>query len=578
MGNMILTVLIIKGIIISYLLMIDLTCEGFCIGTVKYSISSTSSSSSSSLFLSNDNKDKDKDNNNKNNVKKKISFELRPSINHIPPGDWNLCLTEESSPFLQHSWLSCLEKSGCASPETGWTAQPLVLQIDGITRGYVPLYIKTHSMGEFIFDSSWADAAYQLGIQYYPKLLVAVPFTPVTGQRILLHPHVWETFQEDEISQIRRAVANFLLQLAESNHLSSVHINFSTDAEATALSTSLLPLSTMTSPYNKPNSLEEPSESNLSKHVKDILSRVSAKRGTRFLRRTSLQYHWTNENPNNDGKPYSSFDEYLLCFKSKRRIKIKRERRAVLEDSDVQIDIIVGTDILKYQGLVERMFELYLSTVDKMIWGRQYLTMEFFQHLANSTFLPNLCFLCARKKSTGKSLSTNHMNKESNNPILRAEDVFAGTINIVHNGVFYGRYWGCLPGREVKNLHFEICYWSAIEFCIQNDIQRMEPGAGGGGTYNGSRLANMFQFTNHFVCFYFFVSLFILDYKWTRGFDPTVIHSTHYICNPGLRRAVCQFLEYETENNVELQEYLNAKRSITYKEREQSQYTDFKRN
>ena len=393
---------------------------------------------------------------------KKISFELRPSIGSIPAEDWNSCLQEESSPFLEHSWLLCLEESGCASPETGWAPQHVVIRIDGVIQGYVPLYIKGHSMGEFIFDNSWADVAYQSGITYYPKLLVAVPFTPATGHRILLNRHVWESFPEKEIGQIRKAVATFLVQVAESNQLSSVHFNFLTELEATALSGSLPVL----------NSLEGDTKVNeeqqrFSSQVKEMLNRINVSKGNNYLRRTSIQYHWINENSNNGGKPYTSFDEYLLCFKSKRRITIRRERRAVLEEQDIRIDSVRGTDILKYDGLVERMFEIYLSTVDKMVWGRQYLTLDFFQRLAKSDFVRNLCFLCARPRSSGEQ--------------LRAEDVFAGTFNIVKNGVFYGRYWGCLPGRQIKNLHFETCYWSAIEFCINNNIRRMEPGAGGGG-------------------------------------------------------------------------------------------------
>jgi predicted N-acyltransferase len=393
---------------------------------------------------------------------KKISFALRPSITSIPSEDWNSCLQEESSPFLEHAWLSCLEESGCASPATGWAPQHVCIQIDDQTLGYVPLYIKGHSMGEFIFDNSWADAAYQSGITYYPKLLVAVPFTPATGHRILLKPEVWETFRDTEISQVRKAVATFLIQVAESNQLSSIHFNFLTESEATELSGSLPRLKSLGS-----DSEGDEQQQSFSNQVKDILNRISMNKGSGYLRRTSIQYHWTNENSNNGGQPYASFDDYLSCFKSKRRITIKRERRLVLEEEGIRIDSVMGADILKYDGLVERMFEIYLSTVDKMIWGRQYLTLDFFQRLAKSDFIRNLCFLCARPRSSGEE--------------LRAEDVFAGTFNIVKNGVFYGRYWGCLPGREIKNLHFETCYWSAIEFCIKNNIGRMEPGAGGGG-------------------------------------------------------------------------------------------------
>mmetsp|Transcript_28267 Transcript_28267/g.61540 ORF Transcript_28267/g.61540 Transcript_28267/m.61540 type:complete len:262 (-) Transcript_28267:82-867(-) len=214
------------------------------------------------------------------------------------------------------------------------------------------------------------------------------------------------------------------------------------------------------------------------------------------------------------GRPYESFDDYLNAFKSKRRITIRRERKRVVDEENIRIDAIVGTDILMCEGLVERMYTLYTETVKSFVFGKQYLTLEFFQMLAESDFCRNLCFMCVRSRDSGDALV--------------AEDIFAGTFNIIKDGVFYGRYWGCLAGREVKNLHFETCYWAAIEHCIDNGLRKMEPGAGGG------------------------------DYKWARGFDPALIHSAHYICHPGLRRAVDQFLDYETRSNVEVSEYLLA--------------------
>lgn len=384
---------------------------------------------------------------------RKIEFQMHPSISDIPAESWNACLTERSSPFLEHAWLQCLEDSKCASPETGWVPQHVSITIDGEVRGYVPLYLKGHSMGEFIFDNSWAEAAYDSGISYYPKLLVGVPFTPVTGQRILLHPDL-QAYTREKMAELRRMVGEFLKQVALSNKISSVHVNFVTEDEATDLS----------------GNLEQPQqqkESLARRSVKAILDQLSYK--DNYLRRTSLQYHWANSNALNGGKPYQSFDDYLSCFKSKRRITIKRERRRVQEDEGICIEAIVGRDILKYDGLVEQMFQIYLSTVNKLYWGRQYLNLEFFQLLCKSDFVKNLIFMGARLKSTGEE--------------LRAADIFAGTFNIAKDGVFYGRYWGCLPGNEVKNLHFEACYWAAIDYCIQNGLKRMEPGAGGGGEY-----------------------------------------------------------------------------------------------
>jgi uncharacterized protein len=428
----------------------------------------------------------------------KVYFKLNSAVADIPQEDWDMCVGPESSPFVEHAWLRCLEESKCVSPDTGWVPQHVSIEIDGKPGGYVPLYIKGHSMGEFIFDSGWADAGQSNGIEYYPKLLVGVPFTPATGERILLHPRVRQTYSESEIAALRRLVAAFLVQVARSNDISSVHINFLTDDEATDIAGEL----------RLPRSSQK--DESLVNKMQSMLKQFKSE-NDKFLRRTSLQYHWTNSNSLNGGKPYESFDDYLSCFKSKRRITIRRERSRVRNDENIVVDAIVGKDILKHDGLVERMFEIYLSTVNKMIWGRQYLTLDFFQLLAKSDFIDNLCFLCARSRSGGKTLKS-------------ADDVFAGTFNIIKNKVFYGRYWGCL--FEVKNLHFETCYWSAIDFCIKNGLERMEPGAGGG------------------------------DYKWARGFDPALINSVHYICHPGLRRAISQFLENETESNVEMTKIL----------------------
>jgi predicted N-acyltransferase len=381
-------------------------------------------------------------------LREKVDFQLHSSITNIPPETWDSCLKSDgsSSPFLEHAWLRCLEESKCASPETGWIPQHVSILVDGKAVGFVPLYIKGHSMGEFIFDNSWAEAALANGIEYYPKLLVGVPFTPATGERVLLHPTVLEQYSRVEITCLRVLVASFLKQIATSNKISSVHLNFLMEEEATDIAGELKPF-------------------RLQDRVQAMLERLKYTDKDDYLRRTSLQYHWKNANSKNDGKPYKSFDEYLGCFKSKRRITIRREREKVKDDENIRIDAVVGKDILKHDGLVERMFEIYLSTIDKMIWGRQYLTLEFFELLAKSDFVDNICFMCARKHSSGEK--------------LKSSDVFAGTFNIVKNGVFYGRYWGCLS--ELKNLHFEVCYWSSIEHCIKNGLRRMEPGAGGGG-------------------------------------------------------------------------------------------------
>ena len=270
--------------------------------------------------------------------------------------------------------------------------------------------------------------------------------------------------------------------------MGSVHVNFATDEEITDIA--------------------GPIRSNQTTKIKD---KSNDKPTADYLRRVSMQYQWLNTNKSEEGRPYQSFEEFLSCFKSKRRIKVKREREKVKDEEGICIDVIVGKDILKYEGLVDRMHEIYLSTVQKMLTGRQYLTKEFFFLLANSSFIDNLCFLCARRVSSGEH--------------FQADDVIAGTFNCIKNGVFYGRYWGSL--EEVNSLHFEMCYYRPIEYCIKNEYRAMLPGAGGS------------------------------DYKWNRGFDtPALVHSAHYIKDNDLRRAVCQFLNYETKAHIELRDFL----------------------
>jgi len=382
-----------------------------------------------------------------------IQFQLHSSISDIPQERWDQCLVDDdhASPFLQHSWLRCLEESNCVSKDTGWMPQHLSIVIDGTPWcGFIPLYVKTHSMGEFIFDSGWADAAAANGIDYYPKLLVAVPFTPVTGRRILLHPKCRQKLSR---GTVRKSLASFLKLIARNNKLSSVHINFVLDEEALDIAGRVQ------------QSPELDQDSTVQHSFKSLTKKLKSGECSGYIRRTSLQYHWTNSNALMNNEPYTDFEQYLSRFKSKRRIAIRRERAKVQDDEGIRIDAVVGKDILMCDGLVERMFQIYTSTVSKMFWGRQYLTSEFFHLLAKSDFLDNLCFMCARRKSSGDT--------------LKAADVIAGTFNIVKNGVFYGRYWGCI--EEVKNLHFETCYWAAIEYCIKNGLKRIEPGAGGGG-------------------------------------------------------------------------------------------------
>jgi predicted N-acyltransferase len=358
-----------------------------------------------------------------------VRLELAEGVASLPRAQWNALVGEES-PFLEWDWLASLEEAGCAAPRSGWQARPLVARAEGRLLAACPLYLKAHSEGEFVFDWSWADAAERAGIPYYPKLLVGVPFTPVTGARFLVAPG------QDRAEWTRRLAAA-LRELCLAERLSGVHVNFCREAEAEALA------------------------------------------GSEFLLRLGFQYHWRN-----DG--FAGFEDYLARFRSKRRNQIRRERRALAEQG-LEVEVLRGDEAP--DALFEPMFRCYRATVQAHAWGRQYLNRRFFE-LLRERFRGRLRFVVAR----------------------RGMEIVAGTTNVVKGDAFYGRYWGALaPSRH---LHFNVCYYAAIEHCIEEGLARMEPGAGG-------------------------------DYKWLRGFDATPTRSLHFLAEPRLAEAVARFLAQE---------------------------------
>lgn len=363
-------------------------------------------------------------------------------ISSLPSQAWDALVGEDETPFLEWDWLAALEATGCVTPEKGWAPHHVVVEREGRLIGACPLYLKGHSEGEFIFDYEWAYAADNASIDYYPKLLVAVPFTPVNGVRFLTAPG------EDRIELIR-VMGQVLVQICDQNGLSSVHINFCQDDEIAALK----PLG--------------------------------------YLERLGLQYHWEN-------RGYGEFEDYLADFRSKRRTKIRRERRE-MTDLGIVIRARVGDEIS--EALVSTMYRLYAEHVDKLHWGRRYLNEAFFERIVER-FRRNLCFITA--ESDGR--------------------VIAGTFNVQKAGVFYGRYWGAF--EEVKHLHFNVCYYAAVEHCITHGLQRMEPGAGG-------------------------------DFKQLRGFDPRPTRSLHYLAHDGLREAVSGHLEHERTRMELVIDHLN---------------------
>jgi predicted N-acyltransferase len=263
-----------------------------------------------------------------------LEIELLDGISEVPPAEWNALVGDES-PFLEWEWLASLEEAGCVGPHEGWGPRPLVLREAGRIVAACPVYVKGHSEGEFVFDWGWADAAQRAGIDYYPKLLVGVPFTPVTGARLLTAPG------EDRPARVAQA-AQALRVICERNGLSGVHVNFVREDERAPL--------------------EEAG----------------------YLPRLGFQYHWTN-------RGFASFDDYLASLRSKRRNQARRELRG-LEEQDVRIEALVGDDIP--DALFPAMFQIYLATIRDNPWGRQYLNPAFFD-LLRERFRRRLCFIVA---------------------------------------------------------------------------------------------------------------------------------------------------------------------------------------
>jgi hypothetical protein len=350
-------------------------------------------------------------------------------VGDVARDEWNV-LVADDSPFLEWDWLASLEEAGCVGDGSGWAPRPLVVREAGRLVAACPLYLKDHSEGEFVFDWGWADAAQRAGIGYYPKLLVGVPFTPVSGGRCLTAPEVERAAWLD-------ALAGALIRLCTENSLSGVHVNFCRADE------------------------------------KRALERAG------FLPRLGHQYHWLNPG-------YSDFEDYLGQLRSKRRNQVRRERRSVAE-AGIRVETFVGREIP--EALFPKLFPLYLSTIHKKYWGRQYLNARFFE-LLRQRFRDRLCVVAAR----------------------RGRELVAGAINVQKGDALYGRYWGAL--REVRHLHFDVCYYAGIEHAIRAGLRRFEPGAGG-------------------------------EYKQLRGFDAQPTWSAHWLADRRLHAAVARFLERE---------------------------------
>lgn len=371
---------------------------------------------------------------------------LEHGLADVSPEEWNAIANPTGlryDPFLSWEFLESLESSGAATPDTGWIPQHILLRDPaGHLRAAMPFYVKTHSRGEFVFDYSWADAFERAGGAYYPKVLTAVPFTPVTGRRRLVPPG-------PDAAKLSALLLSTAVQFAEKNNLSSLHLNFIEPTEA------------------------------------DALTR------TGLLIRTDQQFHWGNQ-------AYAHFDDFLAALSSQKRKNLRKERRKAQEG--LTFEHLRGDQIT--EDHLDAFYQFYMDTGARK-WGSPYLTRLTFS-LLRERMADDLLFILAM---------------EDGAPI-------AGAMNLIGSDTLYGRYWGCIDPRPM--LHFETCYYQAIDFAIANGLKFVEAGAQGG-------------------------------HKLARGYSPVTTYSAHWIAHPGFREAVANYLTREREAVQADQEYLQQR-------------------
>jgi predicted N-acyltransferase len=369
---------------------------------------------------------------------------LHDSITEIDAAEWDALAAPEQAagrpvdPFTTHRFLAALDRSGSTGQGTGWIPKPLLLREGGRALAALPLYAKTHSQGEYIFDFGWAEAYGRAGGRYYPKLQVAVPFTPATGRRFLGRP------------EHRPALADAAIGLVRGNGLSSLHVTFCTGEEAAAL---------------------------------------AGHQG--LLHRVSQQFHWEN-------RGYASFDDFLADLASRKRKAIRKERETARQ-AGLTIRALTGDQIEPPHW--QAFWRFYQDTGSRK-WGSPYLTRAAFAAF-HDTMRDDILLVLAF---------------DGDRPV-------AGALNFIGRDTLYGRYWGCI--EEHPCLHFELCYYQAIDWAIAQGLRRVEAGAQG-------------------------------EHKLARGYLPAETHSLHWIADPGFRSAVQDFLDRERQAVEEEREILTA--------------------
>jgi predicted N-acyltransferase len=368
-----------------------------------------------------------------------LCIKVVPSILDVSSQQWDACAIPDAcmalqappyNPFISHAFLASLELSKSVSARAGWQPQHLVIEgAGGTVEAVAPTYLKSHSRGEYVFDRGWAEAYERAGGSYYPKLQVAVPFTPATGRRLLARPGPRE-------GEMRTALSAGLVALCRERDASSAHVTFLPESEWDEL----------------------------------------GQRG--FLQRTDRQFHWSNAG-------YGSFEDFLSALSARKRKVIRRERRDAI-DSGVTLHWLTGSDLT--ESIWDAFFTFYMETGSRK-WGRPYLTREFYS-LVGERMGDRILLVMAK----------------------RAGRWIAGAINFIGSDTLFGRHWGAIEHHPF--LHFEVCYYQAIEFAIAHKLGWVEAGAQG-------------------------------EHKLSRGYLPKTTYSAHYIADPGLRRAIADYLKRE---------------------------------
>ncbi|TKZ21995.1 N-acetyltransferase [Shimia litoralis] len=368
---------------------------------------------------------------------RQVEIQRHHSLDAIGAENWDACACPETfdggrafDPFTTYRFLKAIEDSGSVGQGSGWQPQYLSAHLDGQVIAVAPLYAKSHSQGEYVFDHNWAHAYEQAGGRYYPKLQIAVPFTPVTGRRMLVRPG-FESIGQNAITQ-------GAIQIGTQNEVSSLHLTFCTEDEA------------------------------------------EVGRNMGLLHRTGQQFHWVND-------AYTDFDDFLASLSARKRKNIRKER-AQAQAFGGEIVCLTGADILPLHW--DAMWRFYQDTGARK-WGTPYLSRTFFD-IVRDGLSEDVMLIIA----------------------LRDGAPVAGAMNMIGRDALFGRYWGCVENHPC--LHFELCYYQAIEWAIAENLCRVEAGAQG-------------------------------EHKLARGYLPVATHSLHWMRDAGFSDAVDRYLVAERE-------------------------------